>query len=86
MTVDIDATTPQLKLVKNLFEAYQTLDLNNVAKLLSKDYKFQTFPKISEHPDETPDGHVEKYGRLLSMFTKIEAGARYQGTALNLAH
>ena len=69
---NIDATTPQLKTVKRLFDAYCTLDMQNVLPLLAKDYTFQTFPKIPGLPDETKGAHLEKYGGILGMFTKLE--------------
>ena len=68
----IDDTTPQLNLVKRLFDAYCTRDINNVLLLLAKDYTFKTFPTIPDMPDETKASHLERYGPLLSLFTKIE--------------
>lgn len=72
MTNGINPTTPQLKAVKNLFDAYCTLDVKNVEPLISKGYMFQTFPKITEHPDEVKDAHFERYGKLLSSMAKLE--------------
>ena len=77
----IDDTTPQLNLVKRLFDAYCTRDINNVLPLLSKDYTFQTFPKIPDMPDETKASHLERYGPLLSLFTKVEVCTQHRGTA-----
>ena len=39
--------------VKNLLDASLTLDINNFATLISRDFKYQTFPKIPEFPEET---------------------------------
>ena len=72
MANSINATTPQLKVVKNLAEAYLTLDLKNVEPLLSKDFQFQTFPKTAEHPDQAKGAHSEVQGQLSSLLTKIE--------------
>lgn len=69
---NIDATTPQLRLVKDWVDAYLTLNLENVDRYISKNFTFQTFPKIAELPDETKGAHLEKYGELLSLFTKME--------------
>lgn len=72
MITGINATTPQLKAVKNLFDAYLTLDVKNAEPFVSKDFTFQTFPKIADHPDEAKGAHFEKYGALLSLLTKAE--------------
>lgn len=69
---DLDATTPQLKALKNFLDAYRTLDIKNVGKFISKDYKFQTFPKIDALPDEATAQHFETYGPLLSLLTKLD--------------
>jgi hypothetical protein len=84
--VDIDFTTsPQLKVVKALIDAYCSLELSNVLALLSKNYKFETFPKISDHPEETRERHIDKYGRILSLFTVLEVRSRSQEIAFDLA-
>jgi len=69
---NINATTPQLRVVKNLFDAYLTLDYKNSEQYVSKNFKFQTFPKTPDLPDETKEGHFERYGALLSLVTKVE--------------
>jgi hypothetical protein len=69
---NFSAGTPQLEAVKNLIEAYITSDMGNVEPLVTKDYKFQTFPKIADLPDESKGGHLERYGKLFSMMTKVE--------------
>ena len=43
--VNIDASTPQLKFVKDMLDAYCTLDVTKAEPFLSKDFKFQTFPQ-----------------------------------------
>ena len=72
MTNGLDPITPQLKAAKDLFDAYCSLDIKNVEPLISKDFTFQTFPKIAEHPDEAKDAHFGGYGKLLSSMSKIE--------------
>ncbi|KAF9779190.1 hypothetical protein BJ322DRAFT_1113547 [Thelephora terrestris] len=72
MSGGINPTTPQLKAVKNFIDAYLTRDVKNVEPLISKDFKFQTFPKITEHPDEAKDAHFERYGPILTSLTKLE--------------
>lgn len=78
---NFDATTPQLKLVKGCMDVCITLDINNIAPFISKDYKFQTFPKIADRPDETKEKHFERYGTLLSLLAKLEVRmVQNQGT------
>lgn len=70
--VNINATTPQLKLVKSVVEAYRSRDLVSSGSIFSKNFKFQSFPKTPDHVEETKGQHLENYGGLLSSFTKME--------------
>ena len=73
MTItNFDATTPQLKTVKNLMEAYFSLDIKNTEQFLFKDFKFQTFPKIPDLPEEVKGAHFERYGPLFALMSKVE--------------
>jgi hypothetical protein len=69
---NIDPTTPQLEAVKKFIDAYISLNINNVGPHISKNFTFQTFPKIDDMPDETKGTHFERYGSVLSLFTKVE--------------
>ena len=73
--------TPQLKLVKDYADAYCTLDINNIEQHMAKDFKYQTFPKISEIPDQSKEVHIQKWGPILSVMTKEEVRARTLGPA-----
>ena len=68
----LDATTPQLKLIESYFKAYLTFDMSNVGALITKDFKFRTFPKIAELPDETKEGYLETYQPIFSLLAKVE--------------
>lgn len=68
-----------------MLEAYCSLELKNVLPLLAKNFKFETFPKIPEHPDETKDKHFAKYGKILALFTELEVRGRSRKIALKLA-
>ena len=76
--------TPQLKLLKDFTDAYCTLDINNVEQHMSKDFKYQTFPKIPEIPDQNKEVHVQKWGPLMSLLTKEEVRAGNLGPPSNL--
>ena len=77
MTVtNFNGTTPQPKTVKSLLEAYLSLDISNTERFLTKDLKFQTFPKVSDLPDEVKGAHFESWGPLLAMMSKVEVWAQ----------
>ena len=80
-----DATTPEAKAVKDLLDAYQTLDLNNIVPRISKDFKYLSFPPIPEHPGEGKEAHLGRYAPLFSMFTKLEVCAQHRGSTSELA-
>ena len=76
---------PELKLVKSFMEAYQSLDIKSVALLVAKNYKFLTYPKVPDHPQETKEQHFEKYGPLLSVLVGIDVSIISQrGTVFEL--
>ena len=70
--MNFNADTPQSEVVKGLIEAYYAFDMGSAEPFVSKDYKFQTFPKIAGLPDEPKGGHFERYGVLFSLMTKAE--------------
>ena len=69
---NFNATTPQSRVVENIFKALTTLDIKNAEPFLSKDHKFETFPKIASLPDEPRAVSLERYGTLISLLTKME--------------
>lgn len=84
MATGIDATTPQLKAVKNLLDAYLTLDVKNVEPFISKNFTFQTFPKIADHPEEAKGAHFERYGTLLNLLKKGEVRLQHRGISFEI--
>ena len=85
MANSINATTPQLKAVNNFVDAYLTLDLKNAEPLISKDFQFQTFPKIAGHPDQAKGAHFERYGPLFALMSKVEVRFQRREIALMIA-
>lgn len=79
VTVNIDATTPQLKAAKAVVEAYSSRDLSNSESLFSKDFKFQSFPKSTEHHEETKGQHFQNYEGVLSSYAKMEVSIQRAG-------
>lgn len=85
MTItNLDPTTPQLKLVRNLFEAYTTLDMYKAQPFLSKDFQFHTFPKIASLHDDGKEVYLERYGILLALLAKIDVCIRHRLRARRL--
>ena len=58
--------------VKNLFEAYTALDVDKLESFISKNFEFQTFPKVARMPDEAKGKHLEWCGPLFSLISKVE--------------
>jgi hypothetical protein len=82
---NIDATTPQLKLVKDWLGAYSSRDLRGLQPYVSKNVRFQTFPlKMAKLPDESPRERMEKYMAALSLLTNLDVRIQRRGTAFKL--
>ena len=82
---NFDATTPQLKAAKGIFDAFVARDLNKAEPFLSKDYVFKTFPKSAEFPDLRKDEYIQKYVAVLVLFAQAEVRAKRLGTAFELS-
>lgn len=80
---NLDASTPQLKVVKRWLDAYGSLDATNLDPLLSKDYKHQSFSEAT-HPEETKEEHVQKYKAMASTINKYEVRIQHRKTAFEL--
>ena len=79
--VNIDASTPQLKLVKEWFSAYASLDAEKLEPLLSKNYKQQTLPESIGLPEETKEEHIKRFREMPSAITKLEVRIQYRRAA-----
>lgn len=67
---NIDATTPQLTVVKKWIDAHSALNLDHVELLMAKDFKFQTFPKSHKTPEERREHYIEKHKGMATAVTK----------------
>ena len=81
---NIDASTPQLKALEKLLEAYASLDANNPDPSLSKNYKHETFPKSIGLPEETKEEHIERFKKTLPVLTELAVRIQHRRTAFNL--
>ena len=82
--VNINATTPQLKATKDLFDAYFTRDLSNAEPLMSRDFKYHNYPKVAGHPEENKEEHLKRYGAILGSFPSVEVRIWRRETYLEL--
>ena len=78
---DFAAPTPQLAVLKAAVDGYLTLDISNVEPFISKDFKFRTFPKDPDHPDDSKEEHIKKYGPILASFTDVKVSVQCRRTA-----
>ena len=82
---ELDPSTPQLKAIKKLIDAYCSLNVNNVEPLLSKNYEYEVIPKNADFPTHRGEDHLKEYwGRILSLLTKHEVRIRHRRTAFKL--
>jgi hypothetical protein len=69
---NFDASTPQLKLVKKWIEALVALDMNKIGTLLTRNFKYQSFPKTIDVPEQTKGTFVQWFGGVFASMTKME--------------
>ena len=76
----LEATTPQLKVVKELIDAFVSLDMNNIVPYFTtKPYTVQSFPKAAELSSKAEnEGGAEKFAALLSLFKKVEVHTQHR--------
>jgi hypothetical protein len=82
---NIDATTPQLKAVKKLFDGYLSKDPKNVESQFAKNFSYQMFPKAPEHPDGGKE-HFHEHKHVLPSFTDLNVRIRHRGTTIGTAN
>ena len=84
--VNINATTPQLKVLQKCIDAYATLDISKIEPVLSKNYIHETFPKSIGLPGETKEEYIKRYIKryeeMLSSFTMIEVRIQHRRIAV----
>jgi hypothetical protein len=78
---DFPAPTPQLKVIKAALDGYLTRDISNAEPYISKDFKFRTFPKDPDHPDDAKEEHIKKYGPVFAAFTDAKVSVQCRGIA-----
>jgi len=70
--VNLNATSPQLAVVKSVVDAFSSCDITNNESFYSKDFKFQSFPKTVDHVEEAKEEHFKNYGGVVSTYTRSD--------------
>ena len=74
---NLDATTPQLRAIKGIADAYTSRDLKGLEPILSRDFIFKTFPKSSEFPDLTKEEYIQRYGLVTALLAGVEVRIKH---------
>lgn len=69
---DFNASTSQLKAVKNMIDAWSSFNLGKVNALVSKNYKYEAFNGVSELATVDNKGRAEMTKAVLSGLTKLD--------------
>ena len=81
--VNIDATTPQLKVVKDWIEAHSSLNPENAEPHVSKHFKLQSYPKSAHPPHETREDYFKKHKKMAAATTKAEVRVQHLQTVFD---
>ena len=83
--VNFDASTPQLRVVKNWVDAYLSLDAKNLEPLISKDFRYETFPEADDVSREARERHLESFRGVLSGVNKFDVRIKRWRNTFGLA-
>jgi len=70
--VELKASTPQLKVVKKLMDAYLSLNMNDVAPLISKNYQYEALPRCTDFPKQATGSRAGRYKEIFAMVSKVK--------------
>lgn len=76
---NFDATTPQLKVVKNWIDAHISLDMDKVEPLISKNYQYQKSSETIDLPKGAEGRHLGRIGEIMSATGNLEVRIRPRG-------
>jgi hypothetical protein len=80
---NFDASTPQLKFVKKWIETVAVFDTSKMDTFLSRNFKYQSFPKTIDVPEQTKGTFIQWFGGVFASMTRMEV--RIQETAFQPA-
>jgi hypothetical protein len=78
---NFDASTPQLKAFKKWLDIVASLDLSKVDPLLTRNFKYRSFPEIIEVPEQTKEVYIQWFGGTMVSMTKIEVRIQRRRTS-----
>jgi hypothetical protein len=69
---NFDASTPQLKVLKKIVDTVAALDMSKMDTLLCRNFKYQSFPKTIDVPEQTKGTFIQWFGGVFASMTKME--------------
>jgi hypothetical protein len=69
---NFDASSPQLRTMKKWIENLVSLDMTKVEPLISRNFKYLSFPKTIDLPDQTKEAYIQWFGGLMALIAKPE--------------
>jgi hypothetical protein len=79
-----DASTPQLRTMKQWIENLVSLDMTKVEPLISRNFKYQSLPKTIDLPDQTKEAYMQWFGGLMALIVKPEVRIQRRRTTFKL--
>jgi hypothetical protein len=76
--------TPQSQTIKKWIDSFDTLDINKVDLFISRNFKFQSFPKTNELPEHTKEAHIQWFGRIFALLATWNVSIHGRRTARKL--
>ena len=80
---NFNASTPQIKVIKNMIDAFSSLDLGKFNTLFSKDYQYEGFNGITDLAHADNATRIATSQTLLSGLTKSEVSIQQRRTVFN---
>jgi hypothetical protein len=82
---DFDASTPQLQTVKKWIDSFISLDISKADLLISRNFKFQSFPKSTELPEQpTKEAYIQWFGRVFALLATFSVRIHRRRTTRKL--
>ena len=78
-----DASTPQLKVVKQWVDAHASLDTKKIAAVTSKNYHYEVLPEVIGIPKEAKEKHIKRFRESLGAMAKAEVRIQCRASPSN---
>ena len=77
------ASTPQLKAVKNVVDAWTSLNLGKANALISKNYQYEVFHVATDLAKLDNERHAEAIQRLFAGMNKLDVSTQQRRTVFD---